>query len=376
MTGPDPSPMLEAVASSSASMWATIGLLVWIVGIIVLRALVLVDPRPVDRVILALVVVMVCVVVLRMPEVQDRLPFSLSDIRTLTHTLVLISAALLAATGWYWRSGRLPVPLTVLIAAALVGGVVLWLIARPARDAGVAVEELGGWRPVVYMTLYSGATPLAEIPAAVTAVSMLRAHKNSAAGLLFGSLVLLAIAASWVDHGTRMLTAWFAGFGVENFLTEWRVQPGSSNLLLLPVVAVLVLIAVPSVISSVRIRLGRDRESRSVQRLSGLWSDLAAVAPDLCLEPPQGVVSSAEQCHRMRVEIEDIIAEVSQYASVDHDGWSDDAEERSELLNEALRRREHGGPRASRPAPTWLTDDQSVDALATAWTARKEPLWP
>lgn len=376
MTGPRPSPTLEAVASSSASMWATIALLVWIVGVIVVRALVLVDPRPVDRVILALVAVMVCVVALRMPEVQQHLPLPLSDIRTLTHTLVLISAALLAATGWYWRSGRLPVDLRVLLAAALVGGVILWLIALPARHAGVAVEELGGWRPVVYMSLYSGATPLAEIPAAVTAIGMLRAQRNSMAGILFGSLVLFAIAASWVDHGTRMLSAWFAAFGVENALTVWRAQPGSSNLLLLPVVSVLVLIAVPSVVSSVRIRLGRDREARAVQRLSGLWSDLAAAAPELCLEPNQGVVSSAEQCHRMRVEIEDIIAEVSQYASVEHDEWPEGGAERSDLLSAALLRREDGSARASRPAPEWLIDDQAVDELAAAWTKRKEPVWP
>lgn len=173
------SDMLQREATSTLPGWLTLFLVIWVGGVVLVRQLVLVDRTPADTAAHIWVALSLATVALRDATVQRVLGeagISLSDIRSLTHTVVLLSAGALAVLGLLWERKRLPdqnLPYW-LMGSALLISVSLWLIALPARSQGIAVEELQNWRTALYMTLYSIPTPIAEIPALITAVAMLR----------------------------------------------------------------------------------------------------------------------------------------------------------------------------------------------------------
>ena len=364
------SEMLRQEATSGMSGWLTLILVGWVAGVVVVRAVVLVDPRPVDYAANLWVAGSLVVVGLRDATVQQLLGssvgLSLADIRSITHLMVLYCAASLAILGFYWERGRLPYPHLprVLLIVATVIGVVLWFIALPARRAGIAVEELASWRTGLYMTLYALPTLLAEIPALITAVLMLR-ERSARSRTFFGCVVLFAIAGSSFDHLTRMLSGWFLAFGEHNALTDARTH--SNDVLFLPILAVLVVIALPGMISSIRIRLGRDRHSEGVKLLAPIWSAVTNELPEVRLTETHGLVSAAEKAHRMRIEIEDAVVELACWLPPGTN-WPADARGQAAVLSEALRRYSTGVEQRHpvRP-PEWLKTEGGVDAVACAW---------
>ncbi|MCX2966268.1 DUF6545 domain-containing protein [Gordonia aquimaris] len=290
---------------------------------------------------------------------------TLTDVRSLTHLFVLLSAAALAVVGFLWERGRLPsrrLPYW-LVAAAFVIAAALWLLASPARSQGIAVEELEGWRTAAYMTLYSLPTPIAELPALFTAVVMLR-ERSTRPRLLFGAVVLVAIASSWLDHLYRLVTGWFLAFGADNDFTDAR--SGSNDALFLPILAVLVIIGIPNIVSSFQVRFGRDPDSLSVRLLAPLWRSLTSALPEYRLVETHTFVHPAEMAYRMRIEIDECVVELAGWLP-DGATWPEDATGRAALLEEALERFRAGRTRSHASAPAWLKSDTQIDDVARAW---------
>lgn len=362
------SELLQREATSSLPGWLTLVLVVWVGGVVLVRQLVLVDATPADTAAHVWVGLSLVVVALRNATVQGVLAdlgVTLADVRSLTHLFVLLSAAALAVVGFLWERGRLPsrrLPYW-LVAAAFVIAAALWLLASPARSQGIAVEELEGWRTAAYMTLYSLPTPIAELPALFTAVVMLR-ERSTRPRLLFGAVVLVAIASSWLDHLYRLVTGWFLAFGADNDFTDAR--SGSNDALFLPILAVLVIIGIPNIVSSFQVRFGRDPDSLSVRLLAPLWRSLTSTLPEYRLVETHTFVHPAEMAYRMRIEIDECVVELAGWLP-DGATWPEDATGRAALLEEALDRFRAGRTRSHASAPAWLKSDTQIDDVARAW---------
>lgn len=364
------SELLQREATSTLPGWLSLVLVVWVGGIVLVRQLVLVDATPADTAAHVWVGLSLVVVALRSATVQGyfaELGVTLSDIRSLTHLFVLLSAAALAVLGFLWERGRLPSSSGRLPywfgAAALVVAIALWVIASPARSQGIAVEELEGWRTAAYMTLYSLPTPIAELPALFTAIVMLR-ERSTRPRLLFGVIVLVAIAGSWFDHFTRLTSGWLLAFGVHNDFTDTR--SGSNDALFLPILAVLVIIGIPNIVSSFQVRFGRDPDSLSVRLLAPLWKSLTSALPEYRLVETHTFVHPAEMAYRMRIEIDECVVALAGWLPAGV-SWPEDASGRASLLLEALERFRAGSTRSHAAAPAWLKSDTQVDDVARAW---------
>lgn len=362
------SEMLQREATSTLPGWLTLVLVIWVGGVVLVRQLVLVDRTPADTAAHVWVALSLVTVTLRDATAQRFLEdqgLSLADIRSLTHTVVLLSAGALAVLGFLWERKRLPdrnLPYW-LIASALVISGALWLIALPARSQGIAVEELQNWRTALYMTLYSLPTPIAEIPALITAVAMLR-ERATRPRLLFGLLVLLAIVGSWTDHLTRLVSGWFLAFGVHNDFTAARA--GSNDALFLPILAFLVVIGVPNIVTSLKVRVGRDPASTSVKLLAPMWRTLTSALPEYRLVETHTFSDPAEVALRIRIEIDECIVELSGWLPEGTE-WPDSPQDRAQLLEAALNRyRNSLGPNPAQP-PDWLRSDDAVDDVARFW---------
>lgn len=360
--------MLQREATSTLPGWITLGLVIWVGGVVLVRQLVLVDRTPADTAAHVWVALSLVTVTLRDATVQRFLEdrgLSLADIRSLTHTVVLLSAGALAVLGFLWERKRLPdrnLPYW-LIAGALVISGALWLIALPARSQGIAVEELQNWRTALYMTLYSLPTPIAEIPALITAVAMLR-ERATRPRLLFGLLVLIAIVGSWTDHLTRLVSGWFLAFGAHNDFTAARA--GSNDALFLPILAFLVIIGIPNIVTSLKVRVGRDPASTSVKVLAPMWRTLTSALPEYRLVETHTFSDPAEVALRIRIEIDECVVELSDWLPEGTE-WPDSPQERAQLLEVALNRyRNSLGPNPAQP-PDWLRSDDAVDDVARFW---------
>lgn len=362
------SEILQREATSTFPGRLTVVLVIWVGGVVLVRQLVLVDRTPADTVAHTWVALSIVTVVLRDSTVQHALivrGVSLSDIRSLTHTIVLLSAAALAVLGLLWERKRLPYRYLPywLVAGALVLSAALWVIALPARSEGIAVEELQNWRTAAYMTLYSLPTPIAEIPALITAVAMLR-ERATRARLLFGLLVFLAIAGSWTDHLTRLASGWSLAFGDHNEFTAARA--GSNDALFLPILAFLVMVGIPNIVTSLKVRVGRDAASTSVKLLAPMWRTLTSALPEYRLVETHSFNDPAEVALRIRVEIDECVVELAGWLPEGSE-WPHSPEGRAKLLETALGRYRSGVERRHSPPPEWLRSDRDVDEVARVW---------
>ncbi len=370
MSAPAPSETLSNEATSVLPEWLTLALVLWVAGMLIVRSRVLLDKGKVDNAAHAWVAGSLAVVALRDRFVQQHLleplGLSLGDIRVVTHSVVLVCAALLAILGFLWHSGRLPSKRFpyALLALVVVLSLALWFISKPARDAGIAVEELESWRTGLYMTIYSLPTPIAEIPAALTALIMLR-ERTLPTRFLFGVLVIAAIAGSWLDHLTRLVNGWLLAFGHHNWFTAIRAE--SNDAFFLPIIAMLLLLAVPSVVTSVRVRRGTDPDSLAVLRLRNLWKALTDEVPDYRLLGSFRMAHPVDLHHRMRIEIEDTFGKLCRFIPYDCP-WPETPAGRAALIRQALASHARGDlPLSQAQIPEWMTDEDQVDLVADAW---------
>lgn len=374
------STLLHATATSTMSEWWAVPLFIWIASLVIVRSVVLVDKRAVDRVTHQWVWWMLLTAALREPWTQhvliERCGLELSDVRVLTHTAALGGAAAIAVLALYWREHKLPAPhlLHDLYLVAAVLGALLWIVSLPARRDHIAIEEFENWRTGTYMAIYSIPTPAAETIVFLTALGLVR-ERSTGPRLMFGVLVLLAICASMIDHLTRLAVAIFLSFGVHNGLTDAR--DGTANdLLFLPVLAGLSFLMLPSMVASMRIRQGHDPSSRAVQVLAPVWMRMTEALPAYRLNQTHSLDSPVEQEHRMRIEIEDTIEALNRYLAP-NEQWPADPLGRARLLEKCIARYEAGTHTAVdgyAGPPEWLQSENQVDAMAAAWSEHASQL--
>lgn len=362
------SEFLEQQATTSLPWFVTAPLFVWVIGILGFRTIILVDKRSVDIAIAWFAFWLIVVALLREPWVHRpliKLGLELSDIRVLTHTAAIAAAGAIFMLGLYWRDERRPPKglVTALVVVTLCLGIALFLVSLPARDDGIAVEELENWRTGLYLTFYSVPTPLAEI-LTIAITAGLVWERSTRARVFLGAVVFIAAVTSSIDHLSRLVVGWFLTFGVHNGLTETRAE--SNDLFFLPVMAALVVLAFPSIVTSIRVRRGRDTAAMAVKVLGPMWSALTNALPQYRLPQTHDLAAASELEHRMRVEIEDCIGALNYYLPPGA-VWPGDPQGRAQMLMSALTRHQEGATPAPTPPPVWLRSEEQVQALAASW---------
>ncbi|WP_280411361.1 DUF6545 domain-containing protein [Nocardia asiatica] len=373
----NPSPLLVAEATSSVSGPVAAALLTWIAAALVLRMAVLVGRVRLDWAVAVLIGSMWCTALLRDQQVQAVLTrwISLADVRLATHAAALVGAGAILWIGLLWRARR-PVPNTVMpliwVTVAALAAALAW-ISAPARAANIAVEELSGWRPGVYLTVYSLPTALAEILPLITALALIWHWRESWSRAVFGAIVTVCIAISQLDAWTRIVTGWLITTGIGDQLTAERAV-GNDLLFLLPV-ALMMLLAVPSIATSLAIRLHKDAASRNVRVLAPMWEDMMAARPEMRLHVRARSTLPQVTEHRMRIEIEDTMISAAPHLT----GLS--PRPTPAQVCQALRAAlcagdaERGDQAAA--APPWVGDEAFVLDIAREWTrTRAEPGQP
>ena len=373
------SELLTREATSSLPVAVSWALIIWIAAVITVRQFVLVDKRPVDTAAHALIGFLLISALLRQASVQSvlgELGLSLGTIRVLTHTSAIGSAACVLVVGLLWKrkeTMNLRKAIPLLSAGVLACGSALYVIAWPATSSGLAVEELLSWRTGMYMVVYSLPTPLAALVTGQTALAHVRRHV-SWNRTMFGLVVLLCITGSFLDHGTRMVSGLMLSTGVQNAFTEARTH--SNDLFFLPVVAVMVCIAIPSIVSSIRVRRGRDSAAHHARTLEPIWTNLSETVSEVGVPASHDIpVDSSFTEWRMLIDIEDAIhALLPHFPREQGDSPQDHARD---IRIAVQRYQSNQDPLQHRAfAPSWLNERPRLLAVAAAWNEQDEqPDW-
>ncbi|WP_028478236.1 DUF6545 domain-containing protein [Nocardia sp. CNY236] len=362
-----PSPLLVAEASSSLSEPVAAALLTWIAVVVVLRMSVLVERARLDWAAVVLIGSFWCIALLRDRAVQEVLTrwISLADVRLAAHTAALVGAGAILWIGLLWRARRpvrgCVVPL-ISVSVAVLAGALAW-ISTPARAVNVAIEELSGWRPGVYMTVYSLPTMVAEILPLITALSLIWNWQQNRARAALGATIAVCVALSWIDGLTRTVTGWMISAGVPGQVGAERAE--HNDLLFLLPVALLMLLGMPSIATSLAIRLGKDSASRNIRVLGPMWEDMMAARPEMRLNVRARNTLPQVTEHRMRIEIEDTMISVAPWLTCL------DPDPTPPQVCQALRAAytadaaEQGDQAAA--APLWVGDEKFVLEIAREW---------
>ncbi|MFD1812068.1 DUF6545 domain-containing protein [Rhodococcus gannanensis] len=367
--------MLGTVATSSLPVWLTAPMLTILTAVIVGRVAV-VRERQVDRQTTWLLFWWLCAALLREGWLQSRVvdatPLTLSDLRLLTHAAAMLGAGALflvvRALGSVrrLRSGAVAAVYALIVVEVAA---MAWL-SLPAREAGVAVEELHDWRTAVYLVVYSAHMPVAIAFAAVTCIHVFYRGDQLRSTRFWAALVLVAGLVSAFDHLTRMVYGVLLGLDRSNVFTDWRSE--SNDVLFLPAATLAALTVCVPVAVALRARLSGDPSAAVVVRLTPLWKDLSAALPAVSLQSATSALpSSVEREHRMRIECEDAL-----YALLAHMPPEDRAENMDPVVRcgAVTRALEHrlAGDEPARPAttPTWLADEDELLRIADAWSRR------
>lgn len=370
---PSSSPLLVAEATSSLSEPVAAALLTWIALVVVARMTLLVERLRLDWALATLAVSFWFTALLRDRAVQSVLTrwIALADIRLATHAAALCAAGALVWIGLLWHA-RKPVRDST-IAWIWVGVAVLVIalawISAPARAANIAVEELSGWRPGVYLMTYSLPTALAELLPLVTAVSLVWHWRQSIARAAFAGVIIACIAVSQFDAWSRIITGWMITAGQDELTID---RAGTNDLLFLVPVALLMLLALPSIATSLAIRLRRDPASRNIAVLQPMWADMMAARPEMRLHVRARKTLPQVTEHRMRIEIEDTMISAAPYLA------GLDPRPTPAQVCQALRatlaagETDHGDQNAT--APRWVGNEAFVLKIAREWAqTRPDP---
>ncbi len=363
--------------------WFTVPLLVAGWTCFAIRVLLVTPKLPVDHAGNAFLGLTLIYPTLREPWFQQSIlpAVSLSDIRSLEQCsaaaggAALLAMVLLAVSKSHRRHpGRVVWPI---IASTLVLWVIIWVTSLPARDRGLAIEQMSGdWRAGVQLTAFCISYPVAEVAILVALWRIWRTTGGNRSMRVF--LVLAAggaIGLSLVDTGSRIVGGFLLSLGIHNEWTQPLTQRSAlqADMVLYPPILLCVLMALPSCMRAVRKVVHLDRPSLAVRKLTPMWGDLTAAVPDFLLRNVESSLTDASETeHRMRIELEDTIIALAEYLPADGD-WPADPLRRAEVIRRALSLRAVAPTTVATAsheefAPAWLADEDQVDALATAWT--------
>lgn len=371
---PYPSALLVAEATSSLSEPVAAALLIWIAVVVVARMTVLIERLSLDWALATLAMSFWFTALLRDRAVQSVLTrwITLADIRLATHAAALCAAGALVWIGLLWHA-RKPVRdgtiALIWVGVAVLVAALAW-ISAPARAANIAVEELSGWRAGVYLTTYSMPTVLAELMILITAVSLVWHWRQSLARAVFAGVLIACIAVSQIDAWTRILTGWLITAGVQDDLAAGRA--GTNDLLFLAPVALLMLLALPSIATSLAIRLRCDPASRNIAVLEPMWADMMDARPEMRLHvKPRKTLPQVTE-HRMRIEIEDTMISAAPYLA--GLGPRPDPSQVCEALRAALDVGDGGLRYQDATAPEWVGNEAFVLKIARQWSRARPGL--
>ncbi|WP_194814552.1 DUF6545 domain-containing protein [Nocardia sp. XZ_19_385] len=362
-----PSPLLVAEATSSLSEPLAAALLIWIAAVVLARMTVLVERLSLDWALATLAMSFWFTALLRDRAVQSVLTrwIALADIRLATHAAALCAAGALVWIGLLWHARRPVRDSTIVLIWVGVAVLVIALaaISAPARAANIAVEELSGWRPGVYLMTYSLPTALAELLPLVTAVSLVWHWRQSLARAVFAGVIIACIAVSQLDAWTRILTGWMITAGQDELTID---RAGTNDLLFLAPVALLMLLALPSIATSLAIRLRRDPASRNIAILEPMWADMMDARPEMRLHVKARKTLPQVTEHRMLIEIEDTMISAAPYlAGLDP---RPDPSQVCQALRAALDEGEEGYRDQDACAPAWVGNEAFVLKIAREWS--------
>ena len=367
------SDLLVKEATSELPYEYSLVLLTTMVVVIVTRTLFL-GRRQVDRQLTLALALWFLAALLRESWLQQLLTthtvLSLGDIRLMTHTAALCAAipCFLMVRSWAYLEKFGPrIILTLYAGLAALLSVMAW-VSSSSRRADIAIEELGDWHTALYHVLYATPMPVAfgfVIAGCIKVLLTERTRRNVA----ITSIAMVSCALGGADHVSRGLNAVMLSLGWENWLTEARSE--ANDLLFLPSITLVSLLAAMPVIPAIRARLKSDPSSRAAKRLEPIWRVLITAIPDLTLDSTEGSVG-IEREHRMRIECEDALLQLLPWMPAS--GFEKDRSpaERADAVADAIAQYQqspHPGHRTSVHAPPrWLTDEEELLRVADAWT--------
>ncbi|WP_405183716.1 DUF6545 domain-containing protein [Nocardia sp. NBC_01377] len=290
------------------------------VAVVAVARLTLVHSSTGERHINKLVALATATALLREPAIAARVapvvPGGAPTLYTVWHALFVLMSALFVGLFLLWDRGlaqyRKPQRRVVLLACAI--GVALFVVAEPARRAGMSIPEAGGWRYAVYCSL-TAALLVGFCVCNSRPVLMLRTQTQKERLVV----LFLYVAAC----GTTLVSALMAcgammrAAGMSNLFTDFAHLNGSCELLL-PLLFLGHATLVPSVLRSAAKLARLDPDSRALRRLYPVWRDLTAAVPGVVLELnriDRRGATTAEHLHRHRVEIMDAAAIVGHYTA-------------------------------------------------------------
>lgn len=260
---------------------------------------------------------------LRDPHIQDQLAEHLVDpsvIRQATHMFAMLASAAIIGACALWAAPaersttglaaawHRPETQPIVYTVVLTMGLALFPLSAPARAAGQTLEQHGGWQLIAYMVVYAAPTIVAISAVAVLLIEAARQTKSALAAVGF-ALAVVACAISLLDSTTRIINACFLYGGHRNAFTIWRSE--SNDVLFLPEVTLIALVLTGPLVNRLAERMGLDKSSRQVRRLTPMWNDLSGAVPTVILQ--QRPDRADELAQRMSIEIWDTLIRLRDY---------------------------------------------------------------
>ncbi|WP_306361358.1 DUF6545 domain-containing protein [Nocardia sp. CC227C] len=272
----------------------------------------------------------------------------------------------------------------VVIGLSVLVGLAFLALSHPARTQGMSsIANHGGWQFAVYFGLYTG------LPAVITSYYFVLLYKGvlwrttsrweritvaAMVGLGLATLLPLGTIAAagvldvaGVDHAFHLTYTRVAG----------ELVSGEAGLF---VYAAVVVVFIPTSAQAVLRLLRLDQESRTVRRLSPIWRDLTAAAPQVVFRlkwADSWHISPRERLHRRRMEIHDAAEIVARYVrplpdAVDElidttvaEADQEDMRLVAELVLAARYLADHGGEPPGEPTAYWadVPDERTLRRL-------------
>ena len=318
-------------------VWLTVACLAFICAVAIVRV-VLVRDRPIDRRINHVAVLTAITVLLREPAIAERLAPLITGGALVIFDLWHFSLVLLV-----WLIQALFMELLVGperarrwrhvgVAVSVVYGAAFLALSYTARARGLLVQDAFGWQYPTYFGIYVAAIVANAVFAFCVCLPLWRHAKSFREKAVYVVLILSAVV-TLVNMSLFYSGVLIAASGSDSaFARETEVRAGGE--LMLPNMALIMLLLVPSCVRALVGVLHVSRADRELRQLSPMWQDLTSAVPEVVLRltvEDQAGATSAEKLHGMRTEVQDAIAVLSRDASV----WPRETEFREQIARSA-----------------------------------------